>query len=131
MRCQRLEPFFTCDRGACATFRSVRTIDVFDLGERRRFFERRFNVRRHFVERTDRGSDLFFSFFQTAQIGKAFGKPPQCLIVERPVRFLSVPRDKRDRIALVDQLDRILRLPCLQGKLFAQLLNDVHESLLP
>ena len=77
----------------------------------------------------NRIKDRLLPVLEIPKIGEPLRERTKHLIIEGAGRLLPVPRDKRNRAALVDQLDDCLRLPGLYVQLMADRFYNIHSAL--
>ena len=128
---QRLQTFLFRNRRTGAPFRTIRPVQILYDYHRLRRQNRRFQLIGQFPLFLDTGQHLFFLVFQISQVCQTFKKSTQHFIVQRTRHFFPVTGDKRNRIALVDQLYGCIHLFFTYVQLFCQYPVNVHPTLNP
>ena len=123
---ERLEPLFPCDRAARLALGLERAVDILHLHKRHRLLDSRRDLVRHLLLLGDRRGDLLLALFKIAQIRQPVEKLAQHGIVQRARLFLSITRDERYRLVVVDKGDGIVDLLLPQVEFFCQSLIDIH-----
>ena len=125
---KRLEPALDRDGRARLFLLLVRAVNVLRLGKRLGVFERDGKLVRPLALRLDRGTDLVLALLQSFKIIVPLGYGAYDLIVRRAVHLLAVARDKRNGIALVEQVDDVGAVFFLDAELLGKLFFDVHKT---
>ena len=126
---QRLQPARLGNARAGLALGLVGAVDVLDLRQRFGILQRGGQLGGHNALLGDGACDLGLALVQTAQIFQAVAQVAQHLVVHRAGGFLAVAGDKRDGVALVDQINGAPHVFEVQvqfgGKLFGMGLHRV------
>ena len=115
---KRLQSALFGDRSPRFSLRTERTVNILKLAQGLCFIQRRADFIGHFLLTCDQLSDLFPAFIQSAQIIQLFTEFTDQLIVHRTVHFFTVTGDKRNCVAVIKQIDDILRVFLFDVELF-------------
>ena len=125
---QRLKAFLPGLDGPGFPLLLVGAVKVFDPLKHVGFQYLRFQLIRQLALLVDEPDDLVLALIQVSQVGQPFVKLPQHLVVQSAGGLFSVPGDKGDGAALVQQLDGIRRLLFANPEFGSELLDDhVHR----
>ena len=108
--CQGFESFFLGNAGSGLALRTERTVDILQFAESRRLVERCADLVGELFLSFDQGAYFLSALVQTAQIIEFFAEFTDQLVVHGAVHFLAVTGDERDRVAVVEQGDDVLRV---------------------
>ena len=120
---QTLFPRHDC---AGAAFLLIRTVNILQRHERFCAVDRRGQLLRHLPLTCDRRADRRPAILQIPEIGETFTQVPDLFIVQLAVLLLTVTRDERNGVALIDQADDGFRLPWLNMQFFRDLFCYLH-----
>ena len=123
---QGLQSPLTGNGGSRLPLRAEGTVDVVDLrqgGGRRHGC---FDLLRQFALLTDEGQNFLTAFLQIPQIGKTLCQSAKLIVVQTAGGFLTVTGNKRHGIAVIQQLDRRLRLGAADIQFLAKYLQNFH-----
>ena len=126
--CQRLEALRLRNAGARLPLRAVRTVQIVHRHLRPGALNRRTEIFRQFSLLFDGGQNLLLFLLERAQARQLLGEVPQLLIIQRAGCFLAVPRDKRNRVALIDELHRGLHLAAPDLQFLCDCSNNIHTD---
>lgn len=127
---KRCKSAFTRDGCAGLALRAKRAIYIVRFGDCLSRVDRSVDLIGELSPSRDQRADLLLALFEIAQVCHSFAEPAQCLVVKSSGCLLPVTRNKRNRIARVEQLDRGGDLFFLHRKLFGDNLLNVHFSVL-
>ena len=127
---QGLQPASLGDAGAGLALGLVGAVKVLDLGQRLGLGEGGSQFGGHGALLGDGGSDLLLALIQAAQIFQTVTQVTQHLVVHRAGDLLAVAGDKRDSIALVDQVDRPLDIFSRKIQFGSKLLCIIRHGIL-
>ena len=123
---QRLQPLFTGNRGSGLALGLVGAVNVLDFGERGCLVQSGDNLVGQLACIFNGSKHLVPAFVQILKILIALGDFAQLLVVHGAVHLLAVACDKRNGIAVVDQLENILAVFGLNAEFGGKRLCKIH-----
>ena len=126
---QGFKSLFTSHRRTRLTVRTEGTVNIVHLGDRLCRRDRSLDLGGHLLLSRDQIKDLLLALFNVAQKGQSVVEVTQHAVVKASRHLFAVTRDKRDRVALVDQSNRLFDLLELEVEFLCKCFKNVHWSM--